>query len=188
LLWLAIALLLHIQISNRLAHQDCGLSGDPYVTLPNGYIVGSLNSYDGYLLAPGFKADTPVVGPGYVRSIVDLNYSDPYFTGTLFDSDTTTVRRFIFDTRAHVGQLSDSPGPNAHAMNPYYPDPADMEAWTAANNEAQTGGDSYWKVYYRYRHHWPNYVLFVMILVGEGAIVYWVRRVWTESRSQTPEA
>ena len=64
LLWLLVALLLHVQISNRLAHQDCGLSGDPYVTLPNGYVVGSLNTYDGYLVAPGFKTDTPVAGPG----------------------------------------------------------------------------------------------------------------------------
>src|SRR5580704_17748972 len=53
LVWLITALIIHVQVSNRLAHQDCGLSGDPYVTLPNGYEVGSHNTYDGYLRAPG---------------------------------------------------------------------------------------------------------------------------------------
>jgi hypothetical protein len=187
LLWLVTALLLHVQISNRLAHQDCGLSGDPYVTLPNGYIVGSLNTYDGYLVAPGSKTDTPVVGPGYVRSIVDLHYSEPYFTGTLFDFDSSTVRSFVFDTRTKLARLSTPADQNTHEMNPYHPDPADMEAWTAANNNAQTGADSYWKIYYHYRHHWPNYVLLMMILAGEGAIVFWVRRTWVEASPQRPE-
>ena len=121
----------------HLAHQDCGLSGDPYVTLPNGYVIGSLNTYDGYLKAPGVETDTPVVGLGYVRSIVDLHYADPYFTGTLFDFNTTTVRSFVFDTRTRLAQLSAPSGPNIHATNPVHPDQADMDAWTAANNEAQ---------------------------------------------------
>jgi hypothetical protein len=43
LLWLAVAFYIHVRVSNNLAHQDCGLSGDPYVTLPNGYVVGSFN-------------------------------------------------------------------------------------------------------------------------------------------------
>jgi hypothetical protein len=44
LIWLVAALLVHVQISNKLTHQDCGLSGDPYVTLPNGYVLGSLST------------------------------------------------------------------------------------------------------------------------------------------------
>src|SRR6185437_7113933 len=55
LLWFALAFLIHVQISNGIAHQDCGLSGDPYVTLPNGYILGSYNTYDGYFKAPGYN-------------------------------------------------------------------------------------------------------------------------------------
>jgi hypothetical protein len=94
-----IAFLIHVQISNRLAHQDCGLSGDPYVTLPNGYVLGSLNTYSGYIKAPGYETGGPVAGPGYVRSIIDLNFSDPYFVGTQFDHETSSVRSFVFDTR-----------------------------------------------------------------------------------------
>jgi hypothetical protein len=52
LAWLVGALFIHVQISNKLAHQDCGFSGDPYVTLPNGYVLGSLNTYDGYIRDP----------------------------------------------------------------------------------------------------------------------------------------
>jgi hypothetical protein len=85
LLWFVVAFLIHVQISNRFAHQDCGLSGDPYVTLPNGYVLGSLNTYSGYFKAPGYETDTPVAGPGYVRSIINLKFSDPYFVGTQFD-------------------------------------------------------------------------------------------------------
>src|SRR6267154_510972 len=67
-LWLAFALFLHIKISNNLAHQDFGMSGDPYVTLPNGYRLESGNTYDNRLIAPGFHSDIPIAGPGYVRS------------------------------------------------------------------------------------------------------------------------
>lgn len=184
LLWLAIALLLHLEISNRLAHQDCGLSGDPYVTLPNGYVVGSHNTYDGYFVAPGSKTDMPVVGPGYVRSIVDLHYADHYFTGTLFDFNTTSVRSFVYDTRTRAAQLSAPLSANPHATDPFHPDPADLSAWTVANDEAQTGSNSYWKIYRRYRHHWPSYILLAMILSGEGAIASWVRTEWRKQPIQ----
>src|SRR5271169_3124262 len=79
LFWLVIVLLIHVRVSNSLAHQDCGLSGDPYVTLPDGYVVGSRNTYDGYLVAPGFTTDTPRAGRGYVRSIVNLDLVDGRF-------------------------------------------------------------------------------------------------------------
>src|SRR5580704_14128267 len=92
LFWIVIAFLIHVEVSNRLAHQDCGLSGDPYVTLPNGYVLGSLNTYDGYIKAPGFDTDVPVAGPGYVRSIIDLRLSNGYFIGTQFDFKTSAVR------------------------------------------------------------------------------------------------
>jgi hypothetical protein len=48
LVWLVPVLFIYVQISNKWAHQDCGFSGDPYATLPNGYVLGSLNTYDGY--------------------------------------------------------------------------------------------------------------------------------------------
>ena len=68
LIWLVIALLIHVEISNRLARQDCGLSGDPYVTLPNGYELGSHNTYDGYIRAPGAETDVPTEN-SLVRSL-----------------------------------------------------------------------------------------------------------------------
>ena len=64
LFWIAAAFLIHVQISNKLAHQDCGLSGDSYVTLPNGYELGSHNTYDGYIKAPGYETGAPLTGPG----------------------------------------------------------------------------------------------------------------------------
>lgn len=163
LAWLVIALLVHVQVSNRLAHQDCGLSGDPYVTLPNGYEVGSLNTYSGYLKAPGAKTDVPVAGPGYVRSIINLHLSGDVFTGTLFDFKTFSVQRFTFDTRTQAFQ-SALVGPSS---------------WTSANDESQLGEESYWKIYAQYRHHWPNYVLLVMIIAGEGAIALWIWKAFS---------
>jgi hypothetical protein len=163
LAWLVVALLVHVQVSNRLAHQDCGLSGDPYVTLPNGYEVGSLNTYSGYLKAPGAKTDVPVAGPGYVRSIITLHLSGDVFTGTLFDFKTSSVQRFTFDTRTQAFQ-SALVGPSS---------------WTSANDESQSGEESYWKIYAQYRHHWPNYVLLIMIVAGEGAIALWIWKAWS---------
>src|SRR6202789_1317610 len=108
-LWPIAAFVIHVEISNRLAHQDCGLglSPDPYVTLPNGYVLGSHNTYDGYFKAPGFETDMPVAGPGYVRSIIDLRFSNGYFTGTQFDFKTSNIRHFTFDTRTREFHTTD---------------------------------------------------------------------------------
>jgi hypothetical protein len=163
LLWLVMALLIHVEISNRLAHQDCGLSGDPYVTLPNGYELGSHNTYDGYIKAPGFGTGVPVAGPGYVRSIIDLEFTNGYFVGTQFDFKTGSVRRFVFDTRTRAFQST----------------PEGPLTWDASNTEAQKGANSYWKLYAKYRHHWPNYVLLALIIVGESVVGFWVWKTWT---------
>jgi hypothetical protein len=176
LLWLVAALLIHVEVSNHLAQQDCGFSPDPYVTLPNGYVVGSLNTYDGYFRAPGFETDVPVTGPGYVRSLIDLRFSDPYFVGTLFDFKSSKVRSFVFDTRTRSLQVSEPSSPGDRPCDST--DRACLDAWTDANTHAQSDPDSYWKVYARYRHHWPKYVLLALIIVGEGTIALWVWVTW----------
>jgi hypothetical protein len=176
LIWIGIALLIHAAVSNLLAHQDCGFSPDPYVTLPNGYVVGSHNTYDGYFHAPGFETDVPVAGPGYVRSLVDLDFSDPYFTGTQFDFQTSATRSFVFDTRTRAFKASGPSSPGQPCGTP--PDQVCMNAWTDANTHAQTDANSYWKTYTQYRHHWPKYVLFFLIVAGEGALVFWLWKTW----------
>lgn len=172
LLWLIAALLIHVQISNRLAHQDCGLSGDPYVTLPNGFVLGSHNTYDGYVVAPGYQTDVAVTGPGYVRSIIDLQWKNGHFTGTQFDFKSSAVRRFDFNTSDLNIQISDA-GPTT---------------WEAANDSAQTGEGSYWALYKQYRHTWPGYILLLLIVSGEGAIGFWLWRIWKSTPQGTPDS
>jgi len=99
LLWLPVALKVHVGISNNLAHQSVGFSPDPYVTLPNGFRLGSLNTYDGYVVAPGFNTDVPVTGPGYVRSIIDIAWVGDTFRGSLFDFKSSSTQNFIFNTK-----------------------------------------------------------------------------------------
>lgn len=169
--WLVIALLIHVQISNRLAHQDCGLSGDPYVTLPNGYELGSHNTYDGYIKAPGVETGVPISGPGYVRSIDDLQFNDGKFVGTQLDLKTSGLRNFSFDTRTQAFQSS-SVGPLT---------------WDASNPEAERGANSYWKLYAKYRHHCPNYILLILIIVGESVIGLRVWKSWTADGTQRSE-
>jgi hypothetical protein len=176
LLWLAVAFLIHVAISNRLAHQDCGLSGDPYVTLPNGYVLGSLNTYSGYIKAPGYETDTPVAGPGYVRSIIDLKFSDPYFVGTQFDHETSTVRSFVFDTRTLKFRASESKTREGRPLDPS--SQAALDAWGDAQTHVQTDPDSYWKMYYQYRHHWPKYVFLAILAAGEFGIFFCVWESW----------
>ena len=175
LLWMAVAFYIHVQVSHSLAHQDCGLSGDPYVTLPSGYVIGSHNTYDGYFKAPGVDTDVPIAGPGYVRSIVHLQYSEPYFTGTQFDFNNSKIRTFVFDTRTWAFSAS------APAAAPRQFDSSDktrMDAWTDANTHAQMDAESYWGLYRRYRRHRPNYVFFALIAVGEGTIYLLGRKAW----------
>ncbi len=166
-LWLLIVSLVHVQISNRLAHQDCGLSGDPYVTLPNGYVVGSLNTYSGYFKAPGYETDVPIAGPGYVRSLVDLKFSDPYFTGTQFDRHSSGIRKFVFDTRTL----------EFHAEEPKSSGKSE-DAWGDAQAHAYSDPDSYWKVYDQYRHSWPYWVSVGLLLIGEVGIFMRLQKIW----------
>lgn len=179
LLWLVVALLIHVQISNRLAHQDCGLSADPYVTLPNGYVLGSHNTYDGYFKAPGFETDVPVAGPGYVRSIIDLQLSNGYFVGTLFDLKSSKVRSFKFDTRTRDYEVSDTTDPINTSIK------SDLDKWGDSQTGVQQDANSYWKMYAHYRHLWPNYVLLFLILAGEGGILFGLTIMWKRKLEQT---
>jgi hypothetical protein len=169
LAWLTIAFLIHVEISSRLAHQDSGFSPDPYVTLPNGYVLGSANYQDGYIVAPGYSTGVAVAGPGYVRSIVNLEWKGDNFTGTQYDFETSSVRRFVFDTRTQAF--------DAYPMGPL--------TWDASRKDEKVK-ISYWKLYQQYRHHWPTYVLVFLIVAGESAIVFWVWKLWHPSVSFAP--
>jgi hypothetical protein len=186
LAWLVAALLIHVQISNRLAHQDCGLSPDPYVTLPNGYILGSANTYDGYIKAPGAETDVPVEGPGYVRSLIDVQLIDGYFIGTQFDLKTSEVRHFVYDTRTRAFQASDTKESASRQFQASNPN--DVAAWSAAQTSVHTDANSYWVLYSQYRHRWPNYVLLALILAGECATAVWVWKTWATGKFQGPDS
>jgi hypothetical protein len=162
LFWLIAALLIHVWVSNNLAHQDCGLSGDPYVTLPNGYVVGSLNTYSGYVRAPDVQTGMPFSGPGYVRSLVDIDYQNGVFTGT-FD-DNSTLKTFVFNTRDRSVQT----GYTNNSIS-----------FDQVQNAVHQDGNSYWILYRHYRHHWPNYLLSFLIVAGEFAVALWLWRLWT---------
>ena len=173
--WIVIALFIHVAISNGLAHQDCGFSPDPYVTLPNGYVLGSANTYDGYFVAPGFKTDVPVASPGYVRSLIDLKYSGDLFTGTQFDLKTSEVRNFVFNTRTHSFQAFEE----HEIAGVEGATSVDQGKWGAAEARAHNDIDSYWVLYAQYRHEWPDYLLALLILTGESAIAF---RLWQKWR------
>jgi hypothetical protein len=183
LLWIVLAFLIHVQISNRIAHQDCGLSGDPYVTLPNGYVLGSLNTYSGYIKAPGYETDTPVAGPGYVRSIIDLKFSDPYFMGTQFDHETSSVRSFVFNTRTLEFRTSEPKTREGPPLDPSAQ--AALDAWGDAQTHVHTDPDSYWTMYERFRHRWPKYVFWVIFFAGEFGIFLYVRDSWNRPLKPT---
>jgi len=176
--WLIAAFILHVLISNNLAHQDCGfgLSPDPWVTLPNGYALGSHNTYDGYIAAPGVETAQPVIGSGYVRSIIKLQWRDPYFIGTQFDFNTSHARAFVYDTRTRATTTSP---PNVN-LNDYAANGnTDLDAWVAAQTQTHFDADSYWVMYAQNRRQWPNFVFLVLVLIGEAAIGFWLWRIWS---------
>jgi hypothetical protein len=168
ILWIAIALILHTIISNKLGHQSVGFSPDPYVTLPNGYVVGSLNTYSGYVHAPGVQTDIPWVGTGYVRGIIDLSYNEESFAGTYLDSrsdfqpkGTDRIRGFVFDTRDQSIKTFDTK------------EAADFET---QQNRVHEDATSYWNLYAKYRHRWPTEVFWIILLGGEiGVVVLYFR-------------
>jgi hypothetical protein len=173
--WLVATLILHTFISNHLAHQSVGYSPDPYVTLPNGYVVGSLNTYSGYVHAPGVTTDIPWIGRGYVRGIIDLEFRDGRFIGTYLDSKsqfqprgTDHVKNFVFDTRDQSIQTSDT---------------NTAGDFTSQQNSVHQDQDSYWNLYARNRHGWPAVVFWVILLGGWSALVAVVQQLKPSSRS-----
>lgn len=183
LLWVVVAFCLHVFISNHLAHQDCGLglSPDPFVRLPNGYTLGSHNTYDGYLAAPGFQTDVPVAGPSYVRSLVTLRWVGDEFRGSQFDFKTSKVRNFVFNTKTHLFTTPDDSGMAGRECDSR--NPACVDAWGKANDEAQTGSASYWILYNQYRHRWPTYLFLLLLIAGESTITLYLVKLWrTESQ------
>ena len=177
ILWLIVAFVLHVFISNNIAHQDCGfgLSPDPWITLPNGYQLGSHNTYDGYISAPGVETSQPIVGGGYVRSIIKLKWKEPYFIGTQFDFNKGDTRAFIYDTRTQTTTTS----PPDINLNDWAENGAtDLDAWVVAQTQTHFDADSYWKMYAQNRRHWPGFVFLALILLGEGAIGFWLWRIW----------
>ena len=167
--WLVTTLILHTFISNHLAHQSVGYSPDPYVTLPNGYVIGSLNTYSGYVHAPGVTTDIPWVGRGYVRGIIDLEFRDGRFIGTYLDSKsqfqpqgTDHVRKFVFDTRDQSIQTWDT---------------NTAGDFTSQQNSVHQDQNSYWSLYARNRHGWPVVVFWVILLGGWSALVAIVQQL-----------
>jgi len=182
--WLIVAFILHVWISNNIAHQDCGfgLSPNPWVRLSNGYELGSHNTYDGYIAAPGVETAQPVVGNGYVRSIITLSWKDPYFVGTQFDFNSGNTRAFVHDTRTRTTTTSD---PGLDVNNVTQPGSDNLDAWAVAQTRTHYDADSYWVMYAQNRHKWPNYVFLALILLGEGAIGAWVWRSWPVSSTKS---
>lgn len=185
--WLTVAFILHVSISNKIAHQDCGfgLSPDPWVTLPNGYKLGSHNTYDGYIAAPGVETAQPVVGTGYVRSIINLKWKDPYFIGTQFDFNTGHKRAFVHDTRTSATTTSE---PDLDVNEVTEEGRKNLDAWTAAQTQAHFDADSYWVMYAQNRRQWPKYAFLVLVLLGEGAIGFWLWRTWSGSSMKSVES
>ena len=185
--WLIAAFVLHVSISNRIAHQDCGfgLSPDPWVTLPNGYALGSHNTYDGYISAPGVETAQPVVGRGYVRSIINLKWKDPYFIDTQFDFKTNHMRAFVHDTRTRSTTTSE---PDLDVNEVTEEGSKNLDAWTAAQTQTHFDADSYWVMYTQNRRQWPKYVFLVFVILGEGAIGFWLWRTWSGSSMKSAES
>lgn len=184
--WLIAAFVMHVWISNHLAHQDCGLglSPNPWVTLANGYQLGSHNTYDGYISAPGVKTAQPVVGDGYVRSIIKIQWKEPYFIGTQYDFNTGHTRGFVHDTRTRTTTTSD---PDLNVNEITADGSKNLDAWAAAQTQVHFEADSYWVMYAQNRHAWPNFVFLALILLGEGAIGFCLWRIFSAASIKTAE-
>jgi hypothetical protein len=160
--WGVLSVIFYVWISNQFADQACGFSPDPYVTLPNGYVFGSLNTYNGYIVAPGYKTDTAWIGPGYVRGVITIQFDGEKFSGLY--SEPGFTYRYVFDTRDRTIKTI----------------PAGQMSFEQAQTIAHAGPSSYWYFYDRYYHRWPKYVLIVLLIGGWSAIGFCI---WKLSQS-----
>jgi hypothetical protein len=95
---------------------------------------------------------------------------------TQASTSRTSVRHFTFDTRTQTFEASDTKDSDSQAVQAS--DTTNVPDWTASETSANEDLDSYWVLYAKYRHRWPNYILAALIIAGESMIVFWVWKVW----------
>jgi hypothetical protein len=85
-------------------HRDNRISTNPHAPLPDGYIIGSMDYHNGYIIRPGRTMnDFPKDSPDCVADVLSLQIAEPYLLGSKFKWPSTEKEYFLLDTRS--GQI-----------------------------------------------------------------------------------
>lgn len=115
----------------------------------------------------------PATGPGYVRSLIDIQLINGSFVGSYRDYGSNTIHNFSFNAGDRSIQTTDTGIPIDFG---------------AVQDRVHSDPTSYWRLYERYRHRWPAIVFLDLIALGGGAIIFGLRKFWVIMQQRAASA
>jgi hypothetical protein len=103
LLWVLFSFVVYSYAIGIFFYRDNRMSTNPHAPLPDGFVIGSVDYHNGYIISPkttmsGFPHD----GPDCVAEVLELQVADPYLLGSKFIWPSTNKEYFMLDTRSRA--------------------------------------------------------------------------------------
>src|SRR5882724_5729339 len=102
LAWIVTVFILYSVVNESVFHRDNGMSTDPHTPLPNGYIIGSVDYHEGYILTPGHQmSGFPHNDLDCIAQVLNLQVTKNYILGDQLVWPTVKISYFILDLQTH---------------------------------------------------------------------------------------
>jgi hypothetical protein len=197
LLWILLVFVAYSYANNSFFHRDNGLSTNPHAPLPNGYIVGSVDYQEGYVLSPGHRMNGfPHNAEDCIAQVLNMQVTQDYILGTQFVWPTVNISYFIWELRTH-NQLyftSLAEFQSAAAQRGLWIATVPNETWVNPEIQAPTDKQgvrvdlvSYWDFYQKYRHTWFDYFAVLFMIAGQFTILILLIKWGRKIRIATPK-
>lgn len=182
LLWVLFSFVVYSYAVGLLFYRDNRLSTNPHTPLPDGFIIGSVDYHNGYIIRPhmtmeGFPHDSP----DCVADVLELQIADPYLLGSKFIWPSSTKEFFLLDTRSGAvtkfGRFDELK--------------AAASSRGIETNFNEFGGYGLMESYVQYRPIWFDWFFPVFSVLGLswafGSLVAGARRIQRDSRVAAEE-
>ena len=181
-LWVWVCFVGYSYVNRTIFHQDDGLTDDPYVTLPDNFVIGKQVDYCwGYIAGSGQqthgfdKCHSPD-GRGLVSGVTEVQIADHYILGTrsVADADPNFLRGgahtvtsyFLLDRR--TGSVE------------HFASKEDLSA-AASSKGIDMSPEYIGLTYARHRVHWIDWLLVPAQLFGVAGLLafllFWYKRL-----------
>jgi hypothetical protein len=202
LLWILFVFVLYSYTNDWFFHRDDSMSTNPHAPLPNGYIVGSVDYHEGYILGPGHQmSGFPHNGDDRLAQVLNMKVTKSYIIGNQFVWPTVNISYFIWDLQTgeqyHFGSQIEFR--LAAAERGIQIGTIPNETWVSTDEQLANNGQgtrvdlvSYWDFYQKYRHTWFDNLAVMFAIAGQLVIlillIKWGRQLRIDALRTEPLA